>query len=178
MAKGWRISIFNGVLLAAYFIPAWTLAATKIWISPVRGLYDRANIAPAMFVSDHISVSALYTVRFAWLLALGKLMVAAFFLLFLVQIIRESIRRTASCDEALAFALALGSLISMGSLLAASAVGEMEALRLHACESLLLIGAAIVLIIDAPDSKALSQSGTLMRSLGTKVPAFRDHAAS
>lgn len=158
MARDWRISTFNGALLAAYFIPAWTLAAMKIWISPVRGLFDRANIAPAMFVSDHLSVSALYTVRFAWLLALGKMMVATFFLLFLVLLVRESIRRRANCDEALAIALLLGAIISMASLLAASAVGEFESLRLHASESLLLIGGAILLIVETPDKAPAQQN--------------------
>ena len=41
----------------------------KIWISPIRGLYDRANIAPAMYVSDNLALSAITTIRLAWLLA-------------------------------------------------------------------------------------------------------------
>lgn len=148
MARDWRISTFNGALLASYFIPAWTIAAMKIWISPIRGLYDLANIAPAMFMSDHLNLPAINAVRLAWLLALGKVTVAAFFLVFLFLIVREAIRKKGNCDEALAFALGLGSLISMASLLAASKVGEMAALRLHASETLLLIGAAIILIVD------------------------------
>ncbi len=148
MSRDWRISTFNGALLASYFIPAWTIAALKIWISPIRGLYDRANIAPAMYVSDNLALSAITTIRLAWLLALAKVTVAAFFLVFLLLIVRESIRKKGNCDEALGFALGLGGLISMMSLLAASQVGELAALRLHASESLLLIGAAILLIVD------------------------------
>ncbi|MBN8968793.1 MAG: hypothetical protein J0G95_10065 [Rhizobiales bacterium] len=150
MATNWRLSTFNGVLIASYFIPAWTIAALKIWISPVSGLFDRANIAPGMFISDHLSSTVLQTVRFAWLLALGKFIVVAFFLVFLVLMLRETARRKGGCDEALGFALLLGGIISMGSLLAASTVGELEAVRLHASETLALIGAAIVLVIDAP----------------------------
>ncbi len=82
MAKDWRISTFNGVLLASYFIPSWTMSAMKIWVSPIRGLYDRSNIGPAMYVSDFMTLSALGTTRFAWILALGKVMVAAFFMVF------------------------------------------------------------------------------------------------
>jgi xanthine/uracil/vitamin C permease (AzgA family) len=152
--KDWRLSTFNGALLACYFIPAWTIAAMKIWISPVHGMYDRANIAPGMFISDHLSFSALQTVRLTWMLALGKVVVAAFFLLFLVMIVRESVRRQGSCDEALGFALLFGSLISMASLLAASQVGEFEAVRLHASETLALIGAGILLLIDMPERVA------------------------
>ena len=156
MSRDWRISTFNGALLASYFIPAWTIAAMKIWISPIRGLYDRANIAPAMFVSDYLNLPAINTVRLAWLLALGKVTVAAFFLVFLLLIVREAVRKKGNCDEALAFALGLGSLISMASLIAASKVGEMAALRLHASESLLMIGAAILLIVDTSKSAELA----------------------
>ncbi len=151
MVKDWRLSTFNGALLASYFIPAWTIAALKIWISPVRGLFDPANAAAGMFFSDHFSWTGLQTVRFAWLFALGKFVVAAFFLLFLILIVRESIRRKASCDEALSYALLLGSIISMASLLSASALGEAAALRLHASETLALIGAGIILLVDSPE---------------------------
>jgi hypothetical protein len=91
------------------------------------------------------------TVRLTWMLALGKVIVAAFFLVFLVMIVRESVRRSGSCDEALGFALLFGSLISMASLVAASQVGEFEAMRLHASETLALIGAGILLLVDMPE---------------------------
>ena len=148
MSKDWRISTFNATLLACYFIPSWTISALKIWISPIRGFYDRTNIAAAMYVSDYLSLPAMGTIRLAWLLALGKVTVAAFFLVFLLLVIRAAIRNKGGADEALAFALGLGAFISMASLIAASKVGELAALRLHASESLLLIGAAILLIVD------------------------------
>jgi xanthine/uracil/vitamin C permease (AzgA family) len=157
MNRDWRLSTFNGALLASYFIPAWTIAALKIWISPIRGLYDRANIAPAMYVSDNLALSAVTTIRLAWLLALAKVTVAAFFLVFLVLIVRESIRKKGNCDEALGYALGIGAVVSMMSLLAASKVGELAALRLHASESLLLIGAAIVLIIETSKAPATAK---------------------
>ncbi len=90
------------------------------------------------------------TVRFAWLLALGKLTVVAFFALFVVLITRASIRKTGGCDEALGIALAIGSLISFASMVLASQVGESAALRLHATELLLLLGTAIVLVVERP----------------------------
>jgi hypothetical protein len=148
MFGDWRISTVNGVLLASYFIPSWTISALKIWISPIRGLYDRTNIAAALYASDYLNLPPMGTVRMAWLLALGKVTVAAFFLVFLLLIIRVAIRRKGSCDEALGFALGIGAFLSMASLIAASKVGELAALRLHASESLLLIGAAILLVID------------------------------
>jgi hypothetical protein len=150
MSTNWRISSFNGVLLAAYFVPTWTIAAFRIMLSPIHGFYERPNVAVALFVSDHLQVSGLTMVRLAWLLALGKLTVVAFFAMFLGLITRAAIRKTGGCDEALAMALAIGSAISFASMLMASLVGESEALRLHATELLLLLGTGIVLLLERP----------------------------
>src|SRR5438270_3711698 len=150
MSTHWRISSFNGALLAAYFIPTWTIVAFRIMVSPVHALYERPNISVGIFISDHLQLGAIDTVRVAWLLALGKLTVVVFFALFLVLAIRKSIRETGACDEALAVALAIGSSISFASMLMASQVGETQALRLHATELLLLLGTAVVLLIEGP----------------------------
>ena len=112
MTTNWRISSFNGALLAAYFIPTWTIVAFKIMISPVHGLYERPNIAVGLFISDHLHLAAVSTVRMAWLLALGKLTVAAFFAIFLVLLSRPNIRKAGGCDEPLAMAIAIGCVIS------------------------------------------------------------------
>jgi hypothetical protein len=150
MSTNWRISSFNGALLAAYFIPTWTMVAFRIMVSPVHGLYERPNVAVGLFISDHLQLAAMATVRAAWLLAVGKLTVVAFFAVFLVLITRASIRKTGGCDEALAMALAIGSLISFASMMMALAVGETQALRLHATELLMLLGTAIVLLVERP----------------------------
>jgi hypothetical protein len=149
-ATDWRISTFNGALLAAYFIPTWTIVAFKIVISPIHGLYERPNISVALFLNDYLQLAGLTTVRFAWLLALGKLTVVAFFAIFVVFITRAAVRKTGGCDEALAMALTIGSLISFVSMMMASKVGETAALRLHATEVLMLLGTGIVLLVERP----------------------------
>jgi hypothetical protein len=150
MSTNWRISSFNGALLAAYFIPTWTMVAFKIIISPIHGFYERPNVAVALFVSDHLQLAGMATVRLAWLLALGKLTVVAFFAIFLLLLTRPSIRKSGGCDEALAMALAIGSVISFASMMMASSVGEMAALKLHATELLMLLGTAIVMLFELP----------------------------
>ena len=150
MRTDWRISSFNGVLLAAYFIPTWTIVAFRIMVSPIHALYERPNIAVALFISDHLQLTGIATVRVAWLLALGKLTVVAFFMLFLAFLVRAAVRKTGSSDEALAMALAIGSVISFASMVMASQVGETQALRLHATELLMLLGTAIVLLVEPP----------------------------
>ena len=160
MSTNWRISSFNGALLAAYFIPAWSIIAFRIMISPIHGLYEQPNISLALLVSDHLQLGAIGTVRFAWLLALGRMTVVAFFAVFLVLITRASIRKTGGCDEALGMALAIGSVISFVSMLMASHAGETDALRLHATELLMLLGTAIVLLVEPPAQPQADRSVT------------------
>ncbi len=169
MSTNWRISSFNGVLLAAYFIPTWAIIAFKIMISPIHGLYERPSISVALFISDHLQLTSMATVRVAWLLALGRLTVVAFFAIFVFFAARASIRKTGGCDEALAMALAIGSLISFASMWMASQVGETAALRLHATEVLMLLGTAVVLLVERPaqprtDSIAASPDLSLEQS--------------
>ena len=153
MAKNWRISSFSGALLAAYFIPTWTMIAFRIIVSPIHGLYDRPNISLALFVSDHLQLAGMATVRFAWLLALGRMTVVAFFAVFLVFITRASIRRSGGTNEALGMALAIGSVISFASMLLASQAGETAALRMHAAELLMMLGTVIVMLVEPPAQK-------------------------
>jgi len=160
MFKNWRIRSFNGVLLAAYFIPTWAIIAFGIITSPVHGLYDRPSISVALYISDHLQVASMTTVRFAWLLALGRLTVVAFFAIFVVLTARASIRKTSGCDEALAIALTIGSVISFASMLMASQVGETEALRLHATELLMMLGTAVVLLVERPAQQSTNPGVT------------------
>jgi hypothetical protein len=160
MSTNWRISSFNGALLAAYFIPTWTIVAFRIMISPIHGLYERPNVSVALFISDYLQLAATTTVRAAWLLALGKLTVVAFFVVFLVFIARASIRKAGGCDEALGMALAIGSVISFVSMVMASQVGEIAALKLHATELLMLLGTAIVLLVERPPQPQVDRGVT------------------
>jgi hypothetical protein len=77
-ATNWRISTFNGALLAAYFVPTWAIVACKIMISPIGGFYERPNISLALYASDYLHVAETGMARVALLLALGKLTVVAF----------------------------------------------------------------------------------------------------
>ncbi len=146
----WRLSTFSGFLLAGYFVPVWTLAAWRIVLSPIHGLFERPNVAVAVFVSEHLQVPALTMVRVAWLLALGKLTVVAFFLLFAALMLRRAVRLGRGGDEALGIALGLGCVISFAGMMFATQVHEAAALRLHATELMLLLGTAILMLVDQP----------------------------
>ena len=75
---------------------------------------------------------------------------STFFALFLVFALRGLIRKQSGGSEALAIALTIGSVISFASMLMASQVGEIQALRLHASELLVMIGTGIVMLFDTP----------------------------
>lgn len=149
MGNGWRITTINGLLLAAYFVPVWAITALRIVIWPMRGIYERPNIGAITCIGDLLQLSAPGIMRVAWLFALAKLVVAAFFLLFSVLSFRVREPNHSAGDEALGLALTLGCVVSIGSMLAASLVGEAEAMRLHATESLMLLGALTLLAIDS-----------------------------
>jgi len=169
MSGNWRVSSFNGAVLAAYFIPSWTLIAYNIMMAPVHGLYERPSVAVALFISDQLQMSGISTVRAAWLLVLGRLTVVAFFAIFLALFSVPRIRKAGGADEALGIALFIGSLISFASMMMASKVGEMAALKLHATELLMLLGAAIVLVIERPAAK---QGAETAEALALDQPQF------
>jgi hypothetical protein len=148
--SNWRIGSLNGALLAAYFIPAWSIIAYNIMFAPVHALYEQPNISAALFISDHLNMAGMDLVRVAWLLALGRFAVIAFFVIFLLLLCIPSTRKNGGSDEALGIALGIGSLISFACMVMASKVGETGALRLHATELLLMLGTAIVLVFERP----------------------------
>ena len=150
MSRNWRISSISGILLAAYFIPTWAIIAWRIMISPVQGLFERPNVSVAFFITDHLQLASMSIVRIAWLLALSRVLVVAFFAIFVLFAVRALIRKTEDQKEPLAIALGIGSLISFASVILASKVGEIEALRMHATELLMMLGAVVVMVFERP----------------------------
>jgi hypothetical protein len=104
---------------------------------------------------------------------LGRLTVVAFFAIFLVLIARASIRKTGGCDEALGMALAIGSVICFASMVMASQVGETQALKLHATELLMLLGTAIVLLVERPAQPAIDRAPAV--DLNLQQAQFAQH---
>ena len=150
MSRNWRISSISGILLAAYFIPTWAIIAWRIMISPVQGLFERPNVSVAFFITDHLQLASMSIVRIAWLLALSRVLVVAFFAIFVLFAVRALIRKTEGQKEPLAIALGIGSVISFASVILASKVGEIEALRMHATELLMMLGAVVVMVFERP----------------------------
>jgi hypothetical protein len=100
--------------------------------------------------------------------------VAAFFAIFLLCLTRATIRKTGGSGEALAMALAIGSVISFASMVMASQVGETAALRLHATELLMLLGTAIVMLSE-PAGEAAPQPSQAVADLSLEQPQLLDN---
>jgi hypothetical protein len=171
MFGNWRLSSFNGVLLAAYFIPTWSIVAYRIMMAPVHGLFERPNISVALFLSDQLHFSGIEIVRAAWLLALARLTVVAFFAIFLILASLQRVRREGGSNEPLAIALLLGSVISFASMVMASGAGETGALRLHATELLLLLGTSIVMLVEPTQRVVVPSQREAARMLRARQPA-------
>jgi hypothetical protein len=157
MSTNWRISSFSGALLATYFIPTWTIIAFNIVMSPIHAFFERPNVSVAFFISDHFHLASGGMVRAAWLLALGRLTVVAFFAIFLVLLSRPRIRKAGGANEALSMALGIGSVISFAAMLMAAQVGEIEARQLHATELLMMLGTVIVLLVERPATQEIEE---------------------
>ncbi len=138
-------------------------------VSPIHGLYERPSVSIALYASDYLHLGKMATVRLAWLLALARITVVAFFAVFLAMAAFSPLRRNSSgADEALAVALCLGSVLSFASMMMASKVGEIEALRMHASELLMLLGTAIVMLFEtAPKPAQVSTSDTAATDAAT-----------
>ncbi len=175
MFRDWKISTFNGVLIASYFIPSWVIPACQIGVSPVHGLYSQpGNLAVAMFASDYLQLGAVAMMRFGWLLALTKCTVGAFFAIFLINALRTSTRLRGASDEALNIALVLGTIVSFISMLMASKVGEFHALRLHSTETLLLLSLGILTLVEGSRSGVMAD----VRSQATADSSAVDRLAT
>ncbi len=158
MVGTWRISTYNAVLVSMYLVPAWIVAGLKIIEAPISGVYDRANIAFGIFATDYLYLGALGTGRVAWVLAVVRFTVAAFFILFVIQIARPRARLNGDGDEALGIALALGGIVSFMGMVLAAQVGEQAAMRLHATETLLLLAAGILALVEPLFAKARTKA--------------------
>jgi hypothetical protein len=149
----------NGLLLGCYLVPAWSVVVWKIVTAPVRGLFDVANLGPAIFASDILRLMPVDMLRFAYLVALAKFTVIAFFIAAACFTLSSQPHEQEEGDELLHVALALASIVSTASMALAWWFGEGDALRLHATETLMILSAAIVAVIDLPAPRNVENGG-------------------
>jgi uncharacterized membrane protein YoaK (UPF0700 family) len=92
--------------------------------------------------------------RFALFVALLKMTVVLFFACFVSLSIIGDKEHRQDRDELLHIGLTLAAVISVASMLLAYHFGSTEALRLHATETLMIVAACVVAVIDEPRQPA------------------------
>jgi hypothetical protein len=138
----------NFALVSAYFVPAWGRDALRVLTSPYNGFEDRAHALAAAYIRDLFDFGLAGLIRTSELLAGLKLVVAAAFLAYLIELARalvterEPNRETVDVVPLLALAAAVIWFVP------ALMNGDPDLIRLQATQFMLLIGAAIVITVE------------------------------
>ncbi|HEY6255447.1 MAG TPA: hypothetical protein VIY51_06590 [Xanthobacteraceae bacterium] len=170
------LGLTNFALVSAYFVPAWGHAALRVLTSPYSGLEDRAHSVTAIYFRDLFDFGLAGLIRTSELLAGLKMVIAAAFVAYLIEFARalatgrEPNRETV--DVVLLLALTVCGLWIVPTL----RLGDAGLIRLQATEFLLLIGAAIVIMVERQIERAVAPA-TQARMLGEPAPNLLDQAA-
>jgi len=142
------LGLTNLALVSAYFVPAWGRAALRALTSPYGGFEDRAHSVAAIYIRDLFDFGLAGLTRTSQMLAGIKLVITAAFVAYLIEFARALVRRQqpdrATVDVVLLSALAACGLWIMPTLW----LGDPALVRLQVTQFLLLIGAAVIIVIE------------------------------
>jgi hypothetical protein len=142
------LGLVNFALVSAYFVPAWGHDALRVLTSPYNGFEDPAHTAAAVYFRDMFDLGLVGLIRVSETLAGVKMVVTAAFVAYLIEFARALATRREpnreTVDVVLLLALCAVGVWIMPTLM----TGDPELIRLQATQFLLLIGAAIVIMIE------------------------------
>ncbi len=138
----------NAVLVALYFIPLWGREAVRSLTSTVYGLDERANMAAAVFYRQVLNLDHDGLARVANLLGGLKLVMAAMFVAFIIDVSRGIAVGPTGDRITLDVALFLAVVGILAWMVPAYAFGFGDLVRLNATQFLLVIGAVIVTMVE------------------------------
>jgi hypothetical protein len=156
------LGLVNFALVSAYFVPAWGHDALRVLTSPYNGFEDPAHAAAAVYFRDLFDLGLVGLIRVSETLAGAKMVITAAFVAYLIEFARALATRREpnreTVDVVLLLALSAVGVWIMPTLM----TGDPELIRLQATQFLLLIGAAIVIMIErqvAESAAALAPAG-------------------
>lgn len=159
----------NAALIALYFIPVWGSDAVRALTSPFGGFQDRAHAAAAVYFRQMFDLGLDGLLRTSAILAGIKLVVAVGFLAYLIEFLRALVMDREPNRETLDLVLflALGAVLIWA--LPAFVLGDGSVTRTYASQFLLLVGAAMVAlversIVERPSTATASDVATLARA--------------
>jgi hypothetical protein len=159
------LGLVNFALVSAYFVPAWGHDALRVLTSPFNGFEDRWHAAAAVYFRDLFDLGLVGLIRVSEALAGVKMVIAAAFAAYLIEFARALAMRREPNRETVDVVLLL-ALSAVGVWIVPTlTAGDPELIRLQASQFLLLIGAAIVIMIE----RQVADSAT--------APAAGDRAA-
>src|ERR1700722_6787617 len=87
------LGLVNFALVSAYFVPAWGHDALRVLTSPYNGFEDRAHAVAAVYFRDVFDLGLAGLIRTSEMLAGVKLVVAAAFVAYLIELSRALLMR-------------------------------------------------------------------------------------
>jgi hypothetical protein len=148
MRLGGRLGLVNLALVSAYFMPTWGHEALLVLTSPYNGFEDRAHAVAAIYVRDLFDLGLSGLIRTTEMLAVLKMVMAAAFAAYLIEFARALATRQEPNRETVDVVLTLALGTVMIWVPPTLMLGDSSLVRLLATQFLLLVGAAVVIIIE------------------------------
>ncbi len=168
------LGLVNFALVSAYFVPAWGHAALRVLTSPYSGFEDRAHAVAAIYLRDVFDLGLTGLIRTSELLAGLKMVIAAAFVAYLIEFARALATRREPNRETVDVVLLLALATSMIWILPTLNLGDAGLIRLQATQFLLLVGAAVVIMIE----RHIAQSAQARAARSTAVALGRARSVS
>ena len=140
--------LYNFALVSAYFVPAWGHDALRVLTSPFNGFENRAHAVAASYFRDVFDLGLAGLIRASGMLAGLKLVIAAAFLAYLIEFARALAMRREPNRETVDVVLLLALGAAFLWIVPTLTLGDPALIRLQATQFLLLVGAAIVIMVE------------------------------
>jgi hypothetical protein len=154
------LGLVNFALVSAYFVPAWGHDALRALTSPYNGFEDRAHAVVAVYFRDVFDLGLTGLIRTSEMLAGLKMVIAAAFVAYLIEFARSLVMRREPNRETVDVVLLLALATSMLWTLPTLKMGDPALIRLQATQFLLLVGAAVVIMIERHLAEAVQSRST------------------
>jgi hypothetical protein len=143
-----RLGLVNLALVSAYFVPAWGREALAVLTSPFNGFEDRGHSVAAIYIRNIFDFGLTGLVRTTEMLAVLKMVIAAAFVAYLIELARALATGREPNRETVDILLVAALSTVLIWIPPTLALGDGDLVRLLAAQFLLLVGAAVVIMIE------------------------------
>jgi hypothetical protein len=143
-----RLGSVNLALVSAYFAPVWGLEAVRALASPFGGFDDRAHGAAASAIYQLFGPGLDALMRASTMLAAIKLIIAAGFLAYLIELVRALAAGRGPDRTTIDVALVLAITAVVLWIVPVLALGDGTQVRLYATQLMLVAGAVFAITIE------------------------------